>query len=47
MDLKKGDLVTFAEMEEGIIIKPAEVVVSAALDDVGEALKGRGSACRS
>jgi antitoxin PrlF len=42
LDLKKGDLVTFVETEEGVIIKPAEVVVSAALDEIGEALKERG-----
>jgi AbrB family looped-hinge helix DNA binding protein len=42
LDLKKGDLVTFVETEEGVIIKPAEIVVSAALDEIGEALKERG-----
>lgn len=42
LGLKKGDLVTFVETEEGVIIKPAEIVVSAALDEIGEALKERG-----
>ena len=42
LDLKKGDLVTFIETENGVIIKPAELVVSAALDEIGEALKKRG-----
>lgn len=42
LDLKKGDLVTFVETEQGVIIKPAEVVVSAALDEIGEALKEKG-----
>ena len=42
LDLKKGDLVTFVETEEGVMIKPAEIVVSAALDEIGEALKERG-----
>lgn len=42
LDLKKGDLVTFVETEEGVIIKPAEIVMSAALDEIGEALKERG-----
>jgi antitoxin PrlF len=42
LDLKKGDLVTFVETEEGVIIKPAEIVVSTALDEIGEALKERG-----
>lgn len=42
LDLKKGDLVTFVETEEGVILKPAEIVVSTALDEIGEALKERG-----
>jgi antitoxin PrlF len=42
LDLKKGDLVTFIETEEGVIIKPAELVVSTALDEIGEALKEKG-----
>jgi len=42
LDLKKGDLVTFVETDEGVIIKPAEIVVSTALDEIGEALKERG-----
>ncbi len=42
LDLKKGDLVTFVETKDGVILKPAEVVVSAALDEIGEALKERG-----
>jgi len=42
LNLKKGDLVTFVETEEGVMIKPAEIVVSAALDEIGEALKERG-----
>jgi len=42
LDLKKGDLVTFLETEAGIVIEPAEVVVSAALDEIGKALKEEG-----
>ncbi len=42
LDLKKGDLVTFVETDEGIVIKPAEVVVSDALDEIGRALKEKG-----
>jgi len=42
LDLKKGDLVTFVETEAGIVIEPAEVVVSAALDEIGKALKEEG-----
>ena len=28
LDLKKGDMVTFVETDAGVVIKPAEVVVS-------------------
>ena len=42
LNLKKGDLVTFVETERGVEIRPAEVVVSAALDEIGKALKERG-----
>ena len=42
LNLKKGDLVTFVETEDGVVIKPSEIVVSAALDEIGEALKEKG-----
>ena len=42
LNLKKGDLVTFLETERGVEIRPAEVVVSAALDEIGKALKAKG-----
>ena len=42
LNLKKGDLVTFIETEEGVLIRPAEVVVSAALDEIEKALKAKG-----
>ena len=42
LNLKKGDLVTFVETEAGIVIEPAEIVVSAALDEIGKALKEEG-----
>lgn len=42
LDLKKGDLVTFVETEAGVVIKPAEIVVSSALDQIGKALKEKG-----
>jgi antitoxin PrlF len=42
LNLKKGDLVTFVETEEGVMIKPAEVIVSEALDEIGKALKEKG-----
>lgn len=40
--LKKGDLVTFVETDKGVIIKPAEVIVTDSLDLIGEALKEKG-----
>ncbi|MEJ2354021.1 MAG: AbrB/MazE/SpoVT family DNA-binding domain-containing protein [Anaerolineales bacterium] len=39
LNLKKGDLVTFVETEEGVMIKPAEVIVSEALDEIVRSLK--------
>lgn len=42
LNLKKGDLVTFVDTENGVIIKPAEVIVSEALDEIGKALKEKG-----
>ena len=42
LKLKKGDLVTFVETEEGIFIKPAEIVVAEALNEIGKILKEKG-----
>ncbi len=42
LKLKKGDLVTFVETSEGIVIKPAAVVANEALDEIGAALKAKG-----
>ena len=42
LDLNTGDLVTFIETEAGVVIKPAEVIVSEALDDIGKVLKEKG-----
>jgi AbrB family looped-hinge helix DNA binding protein len=42
LGIKKGDLVTFVETDKGILIQPAEVIVSAALEMVGESLKAKG-----
>jgi antitoxin PrlF len=42
LKIKKGDLVTFIESENGIIIKPAEAIVSDALDEIGKALNAKG-----
>lgn len=42
LQLKKGDFVTFVETDKGIVLKPAEVIVSEALDRIGKALKKKG-----
>ena len=42
LKLKKGDRVVFVETEQGIVIQPAEIVVSAALVEIGKELKGKG-----
>lgn len=42
LKLKKGDLVMFVETEQGVVIRPAEVVVSEALDEIGRRLEERG-----
>lgn len=40
--LKKGDLVTFVETEQGYLLLPAEVAVGQALESVGKVLKEKG-----
>jgi len=42
LNLKTGDLVTFVETDRGVVIKPAEVIVADALDEIGQALKAKG-----
>jgi AbrB family looped-hinge helix DNA binding protein len=42
LNLKQGDRVVFIETERGVVIKPAEVVVNAALDTIGRGLKKKG-----
>ena len=42
LNLKQGDMVTFVETENGVMIKPAEVIVSEALDEIGRVLKKKG-----
>ncbi|HEY4691560.1 MAG TPA: AbrB/MazE/SpoVT family DNA-binding domain-containing protein [Anaerolineae bacterium] len=44
LKLRKGDLVTFIETQQGVLIQPAEVVVGAALNEIGRALKEKGLA---
>ena len=42
LKLKKGDMVVFVETEAGVVIKPAEILVSGALDEIGRALEAKG-----
>ncbi len=42
LKIKKGDYVTFVETETGVVIKPAELIVSEMLDQIGAALKEKG-----
>ena len=42
MNLKKGDLVTFVETQDGVVLKRAEVVASQSLDEIGRALQAKG-----
>jgi AbrB family looped-hinge helix DNA binding protein len=42
LKLKKGDLVTFVETSEGVLILPAEVVASQAIERISQALQASG-----
>ena len=42
LKLKKGDLVTFVDTAEGVVIKPAAVVANEALDELAAALQAKG-----
>lgn len=42
LKLKKGDLVIFEETESGATIKPVEVLMTDALDQIGKALQEKG-----
>lgn len=42
LNLRKGDMVLLVETDAGVLIKPAELVVSEAFDKIGEALKTDG-----
>jgi AbrB family looped-hinge helix DNA binding protein len=42
LNLKKGDMVSFVETKDGVLIKPAEVIITEALDEIGKALKEEG-----
>ena len=42
LNLRKGDMVTFVETKEGVLIKPAAVILKDVLDELGTALKTDG-----
>jgi len=42
LNLKKGDTVMVVETKDGLLIKPAEVVLTEALDEMGKVLKADG-----
>lgn len=42
LNLKKGDMVSFVETKDGVLIKPAEVLLTETLDEIGKALKKEG-----
>jgi AbrB family looped-hinge helix DNA binding protein len=42
LNIKKGDMVSFVETKDGVLIKPAEVIITEALDELGKALKEEG-----
>lgn len=42
MGLEKGDLVTFEEMDGGLLITPREVLSTRALNEIGAALREQG-----
>ena len=42
LNIKKGDTVMVVETKDGLLIKPAEVVLTEALDEMGKALKADG-----
>ena len=42
LGLKKGDFVSVAETDDGILITPQEVLAMQALDQIGEALRAKG-----
>lgn len=40
--LKKGDVVAFVETEEGLLIRPQQVMAMRLMDEISEALKEKG-----
>ena len=41
-NLKKGDAIVFKETEDGLVISPREALAMKYLDEIGDALKGKG-----
>jgi AbrB family looped-hinge helix DNA binding protein len=41
-NIKRGALVSVAEADGGVLIKPAEVILTEALDELGAALREKG-----
>ena len=42
LGLKTGDFVTFVETEQGVLIRPQEVIAMGSLDAIGKALSEKG-----
>lgn len=42
LGLKTGDFVTFVETDQGVLIRPQEVIAMGALDAIGKALAEKG-----
>lgn len=42
MGLEKGDLIAFEKVEQGLLLRPQEVVAMETLDLIGDALEKRG-----
>jgi AbrB family looped-hinge helix DNA binding protein len=42
LNIKKGDTVMMIETKDGLLIKPAEIVLSETLDEMGKVLKADG-----
>ena len=42
LNIKKGDTVMVVETKDGLLIKPAELVLTEALDEMGKVLKADG-----
>ena len=42
LNIKKGDTVMVIETKDGLLIKPAELVLTEALDEMGKVLKADG-----